>query len=218
MADETMVEAPQDEAGARAVTTTSAADAADAVDAADAADLRSVAVAVAGQAKRFLQTCAEVASGAAPDAAIALLLLATSDILSAGARLGAMVDVVPSARFEPDAGEETDLDPLRLGLAQVLDGIDEYVEVVDPLLDAELGGSAISADLAMVASALTQGLAHFEAGNEVEALWWWQFSYLSAWGERAASALRVLQLILAHLRLDVADDVAAEAEYEALQS
>ena len=35
--------------------------------------------------------------------------------------------------------------------------------------------------------------------------------------ERAASAARVLQMILAHLRLDVDDDVAAEAEYEALQ-
>ena len=34
----------------------------------------------------------------------------------------------------------------------------------------------------------------------------------------AASALRVLQLALAHLRLDVEDDVAAEAEYDALQS
>lgn len=47
----------------------------------DAADLRSVAAAVVPQAKRFLQTCAEVASGGAPDAAIPLLLLATSDIL-----------------------------------------------------------------------------------------------------------------------------------------
>ena len=181
-------------------------------------DLRSVAAAVVPQAQRFLQTCAQVASGAAPEAAIPLLLLATSDILGAGARLGAMIDVVPSARFEPDAGEETDLDPLRLGLAQVLDGIDEYVEVIDPVLGAELGGSSISADLATIASALTQGLAHFEAGNDVEALWWWQFSYLSIWGERAASALRVLQLILGHLRLDVADDVATEAEYDALQS
>jgi len=188
------------------------------VDVTTASDLQSVSAAVVPQAKRFLQTCAEVASGAAPEAAIPLLLLATSDILGAGARLGAMVDVVPSARFEPDAGEETDLDPLRLGLAQVLEGIDEYVEVIDPVLGAELGGSSISADLATIASALTQGLAHFEAGNEIEALWWWQFSYLSIWGERAASTLRVLQLILGHLRLDVADDVAAEAEYDALQS
>jgi len=49
-------------------------------------------------------------------------------------------------------------------------------------------------------------------------LWWWQFSYLSVWGERASSVLRVVQVILAHLRLDVEDDVAAEAEYDALQA
>ena len=51
----------------------------------------------------------------------------------------------------------------------------------------------------------------------LEALWWWQFRYLSDWGERASSVLRTLQAILAHLRLDVEDDVAAEAEYDALQ-
>ena len=51
----------------------------------------------------------------------------------------------------------------------------------------------------------------------LEALWWWQFSYLSDWGERASSVLRTLQTMLAHLRLDVEDDVAAEAEYDALQ-
>ncbi|PFG34352.1 DUF5063 domain-containing protein [Sanguibacter antarcticus] len=184
----------------------------------DAADLRSVAAAVVPQAKRFLQTCAEVASGGAPDAAIPLLLLATSDILGAGARLGAMIDVVPSERFEPDAGEEIDLDPLRVGLAKLLEGLDEYVEVIDPVLGPDLGSASLSADLATIASALTQGLQHYDAGSSIEALWWWQFSYLSSWGERAASALRVLQLILGHLRLDVADDVAAEAEYDALQS
>ena len=129
-----------------------------------------------------------------------------------------MVDVVPSERFEPDDGEEIDLDPLRVGLAKALDGLDEYVEVIDPVLGADIGGASRSADLTTIASALTQGLQHYGAGNTIEALWWWQFSYLSSWGERAASALRVLQLILGHLRLDVDDDVAAEAEYDALQS
>jgi hypothetical protein len=183
-----------------------------------AADLGSVATAFAPQAQRFVQTCVDVGSGTAPEAAISLLLLATSDVLGAGARLGAMVDVVPAERFEPDAGEEVDLDPLRVALARVLDGIDEYVEIVDPVLGAEVAGATISGDLATIASALAQGLQHYDAGHRTEALWWWQFSYLSAWGERAASALRVLQLILAHLRLDVADDVAAEAEYDALQA
>lgn len=184
----------------------------------DPTDLAAVADAFAGQASTFLGTTAQVASGLAPEAAIPLLLLATSDVLASGARLGAMVDVVPAHRFEPDAGPETDLDPLRVGLARVLEGLDGYPEVVDPVLGAEVGEASVSGDLAVVASALTQGLQHYENDERLEALWWWQFSYLSSWGERAASALRVLQLILAHLRLDVADDVAAEAEYDALQS
>ncbi|BDZ42526.1 hypothetical protein GCM10025865_18250 [Paraoerskovia sediminicola] len=181
-------------------------------------DLQDVAESVSAQARAFLGTTTEVASGAAPDAVIPLLLLATSDILAAGARLGAMVDVVPPERFEPDDGDEADLDPLREALAHLLDGLDEYAEIVDPVLGAEVGEATVSADIACVAEALAKGLQHYDAGQRLEALWWWQFSYLSIWGERAASALRVLQLLLGHLRLDVEDDVAAEAEYDALQA
>ena len=47
-------------------------------------------------------------------------------------------------------------------------------------------------------------------------MWWWQFSYLANWGERASSAVRVLQVILGHLRLDVDDETAAEAAFDAL--
>ena len=179
--------------------------------------LGDVADAFAAQAARFLATTTQVASGAAPEAAIPLLLLATTDILAAGARLGAMVDVVPDERFEPDSGREADVEPLRVALARVLDGLDAYAEVVDPVLGSETGDASLSDDVADVAAALMQGLAHHEAGHTIEALWWWQFSALAHWGERAAAAARVLQVILAHLRLDVDDDVAAEAEYDALQ-
>jgi len=175
--------------------------------------LAEVAESFAAQATRFLETSTQVASGAAPEAAIPLLLLATTDILAAGARLGAMVDVVPDERFEPDSGPDTDVEPLRVALARVLDGLDAY-----PVLGGETGDASLSDDVAAIAAALLQGLAHHEAGHVVEALWWWQFSALSSWAERAASAARVLQMILAHLRLDVDDDVAAEAEYEALQA
>ncbi|MNW67514.1 hypothetical protein D3C74_461060 [compost metagenome] len=86
------------------------------------------------------------------------------------------------------------------------------------MLGAVVGQAFVSGDIACIAEALAKGLQHYDSGQELEALWWWQFSYLSLWGERAASALRVLQMVLAHLRLDVEDDVAAEAEYDALQS
>ena len=185
--------------------------------AAEAADLHDVARTVAAETRSYLSTVTEVAAGSNPDVAIPLLLLAISDVLACGARLGAMVDVVPAERYEPDLGPDPDVDPLRAGLANVLDGVDEYAEVVDPVLGAEVTASSLSGDLAAIAGSLAQGLRHFEAGQTLEALWWWQFSYLSAWGERAASVLRVLQTLLGHLRLDVDDDVAAEAEYDALQ-
>ena len=46
-----------------------------------------------------------------PDIAIPVLLLALSQSLLAGARLGAITDIVPSERFEPDAGPDPDVDP-----------------------------------------------------------------------------------------------------------
>jgi hypothetical protein len=47
-------------------------------------------------------------------------------------------------------------------------------------------------------------------------LWWWQFSYLSSWGDSATRALRVLQAVLGHIRLDADSDTVAEAEFDAL--
>ena len=184
---------------------------------ADDADLRDIARSVAEEARSYLSTVTEVAAGTNPEATLPLVLLAVSDILAAGARLGATTDVVPSERFEPDLGPDPDVDPLRANLANVFEGIDDYVEVVDPLLGEQVERATVSGDLVAIAGALAQGLRHYETGAVLEALWWWQFSYLSDWGERASSVLRTVQTMLAHLRLDVEDDVAAEAEYDALQ-
>lgn len=183
----------------------------------DAADLLAIAEDVAAETRGYLSTVTEVAAGTAPEAALPLLLLAVSDVLAVGARLGATVDVVPAERFEPDAGPDPDVDPLRANLANVLEGVDEYADVVDPLIAPEVEQVTLSGGLVTIAQALAQGLRHYESGHVIEALWWWQFSYLSDWGERASSVLRTLQTMLAHLRLDVADDVATEAEYDALQ-
>ncbi len=170
----------------------------------------------AADARMYLLTVREVASGEAADAALPMLLLALSQVLVMGARLGAVEDVVPHERFEPDPGPDIELDPLRESLANLFEGIDEYADVVDPLTTPELGVGSISTDVVDVASALSHGLSHHEAGRVVEALWWWQFSYLSDWGERAAAALRVIQSLLAHVRLDADDETVAEAEFDAL--
>lgn len=169
----------------------------------------------AAEARHFVETAVEVASGAAPESAIPLLLLATSQVQLMGARLGAIADIVLTERFEADA-PDSDVDPLREGIARLFDGLDEYADVEDPVTSAGVTSGSLSNDLAIITEALTHGLAHHAAGRTAEALWWWQFSYLSAWGERAAMAVRVLQGLLAHVRLDADDEVVADAEFDAL--
>ncbi|MFV0425529.1 MAG: DUF5063 domain-containing protein [Beutenbergiaceae bacterium] len=180
------------------------------------ADLTALGASTTVVAQRYLSTVSEVAAGSTPDAALPLLLLAVSDVAAAGARLGAIVDVIPADRFEPDDGPESDAEALRTSLANMLDGIDEYREIADPLISDEVGVGSLSNDLTIVAQGLLTGLQHHQAGHVSEALWWWQFSYLSSWGERAASAMRVLLTLIAHLRLDIDEETAAEAEFEAL--
>ncbi len=181
-----------------------------------ATDFGDLAALTASEASAYLTTVTEVASGASPDTALPVLTLALSQVLVAGARLGAIQDVVPEERYEADPGPDDDPDPLRDALANVFTGIDEYADVVDPLTSGELTAGAVSNDLADIALALTHGLKHYAAGRPAEALWWWQFSYLSGWGERASMSLRVIQSILAHLRLDADEEAVADAEFDAL--
>jgi hypothetical protein len=179
-------------------------------------ELRFLGEESARDARAYLSTVTEVATGAEPDTAIPILLLAVSQVLVAGARLGAITDVVPDERFEADPGPDADVDPVRQGLVNLFEGLDEYVHVVDPLVGVSVAKGSLSNDLAEVAAALAHGLSHYESGRVSEALWWWQFSYLSSWGDSASRALRVLQTILGHIRLDADPDAVAEAEFDAL--
>lgn len=179
-------------------------------------DLRALADDSAAEARTYLATVTDIASGANPAAALPLGLLALSQVLVMGARLGAIEDIVPEDRFEVDPGPDVELDPLRESLTNLLEGLDDYADVVDPVTEPTLTTGSLANDLTVVASALAHGLRHYEEGRILEALWWWQFSYLSDWGERAASALRVLQALLAHIRLDADADAVAEAEFDAL--
>lgn len=178
-------------------------------------DLSGLADLTAVEASAFLTSLTEVASGSSPDTALPLLTLALSQVLLAGARLGAVEDVVPEERFEPDATDD-DADPLRAGLANLFAGIDDYVYVIDPITSSERADGSITNDLVDVAVSLSHGLKHYAAGRKLEALWWWQFGYLSHWGDRGMMALRSLHSILAHLRLDADEEIVGEAEFDAL--
>lgn len=175
-------------------------------------DLAVLADGLAGGAARFVSTLEAVSQGLGEEMIVSLLLLEVSDILALGARLGAITDVVPEGIYEPDVGREADVDALRHGLANRLAPVDSYTEVFDPYANGDVVHARLSDDLSQVASDLLHGLAHHAAGRPVEALWWWQVTYLGSWGDAAASCLRALHSIIGHVRsgamLDAPDEEA----------
>jgi len=171
---------------------------------------------IADQVESFLIAVRAVASEGDLGTGISILLLEISQVLLAGARLGAQVDFTPESDYQPDVGPDADLDGLRLRLADLFDNLDTYSFVFDPY-DPEQVESQISDDLTSIVADLENGLRHFRLGNTAEALWWWQFSYVSSWGNLAGAVLNALLSVVAHDRLDVeftgeSDRVAAATE------
>jgi hypothetical protein len=180
-------------------------------------DVEDLAQSVADQVESFLLAVREIASSGDASRAVPLLLLEVSQLLLAGARLGVQIDFVPQEKYEPDAGPDPDLDRIREELAKLLDGFDDYIEVFDPYIDPpDLVPSRVSDDITAIAGRVAHGLQHFRAGRVTEALWWWQFSYVSSWGAEASGALRALQSVVSHDRLDSDADRTAEMERVAI--
>ena len=75
---------------------------------------------IAGNVQLFLDGIERLANGDAGDEAVPLLLLEVSQILLAGAQLGATTDVILAGNLEPEVGDDPDLDELRVGLARLL--------------------------------------------------------------------------------------------------
>ena len=171
---------------------------------------------VADQVESFLLAVREISQyEVSSGQAISLLLLVVSQVLAAGGQLGVQADFLPSEEYEPDPGPDPDMDDMRLRLALLLEGVDAYTEVFDPYVDPpELVSSLLSDDLASIAASLAHGLTHHKAGRVNEALWWWQFSYVSSWGGEASAVLRALQSVVAHDRLDAE----FESEQEAVEA
>ena len=156
---------------------------------------------IADQVESFLIALQAIARENDGGRAISLLLLEISQVLLAGARLGAQRDFTPIAEYQPDVGPEPDLDAMRLRLAEMLDSVDTYSYVFDPYVP-DVVESQLSDDLTSIAYDLENGLRHYRLGNLEEALWWWQFSYVSSWGNLAGVALNALLSVVAHDRLD----------------
>ncbi|MDE0776010.1 DUF5063 domain-containing protein [Nocardioides sp.] len=171
---------------------------------------------IADSVASFLLALREIAREADGSRAISLLLLEISQVLLAGARLGVQQDFEPASEHQPDVGPEADVDELRLRLAEMLGNLDTYSFVFDPYVPEVVAGN-LSDDLASIATDLENGLRHFRRGNVREALWWWQFSYVSSWGNLAGAALNALLSVVSHDRLDV-DYVSESDQIEAAEA
>ncbi|MEI5676222.1 MULTISPECIES: DUF5063 domain-containing protein [Nocardioides] len=164
---------------------------------------------IADQVESFLVAIQAISRDEEGSGAISLLLLEVSQLLLAGARLGAQADFEPDQEYQPDVGPDPDLDAMRLRLATLLGPVDTYSYVFDPYVP-ELDTANLSDELTSVATDVANGLRHFRNGDVAEALWWWQFSYVSSWGTSASASLRALHSIVTHSRLDADDEVDAE--------
>jgi Domain of unknown function (DUF5063) len=164
-------------------------------------ELEDFAQQIADTVEAFLVSLQEVSREEQAGTAVPLLLFEVSQLLFAGARLGAQIDFTPEQPYQPDVGPDPDLDEMRLRLARLLDNVDTYTYNFDPY-EPEIVTAQLSDDLTSVANEVANGLRHFKAGNVKEALWWWQFSYVSSWGNDASAVLRALQSVVAHDRLD----------------
>ena len=165
-------------------------------------ELEEFAGQIADQVESFLLAVDAVAREGDSGRAISILLLELAQISLAGARLGAQVDFRPVSEHQPDVGMEGDVDDLRRLLADALGPVDSYAFVFDPYVP-DVVESLLSDDIASIATDLENGLRHYRLGNLVEALWWWQFSYVATWGNLAGAALNAVWSVVHHARLDV---------------
>jgi hypothetical protein len=172
-------------------------------------ELEDFAQQIADAVESFLVALQAMSREENPGTVVPLLLVEVSQVLFAGARLGAQRDFAPRLEYQPDVGPDPDLDEMRLRLARLLDSVDTYTYNFDPYVP-DIVEAQLSDDLTSIANDLANGLRHFRAGDVSEALWWWQFSYLASWGESASAALRALQSVVAHDRLDT--DFEGESE------
>ncbi|WP_082573945.1 MULTISPECIES: DUF5063 domain-containing protein [unclassified Nocardioides] len=166
---------------------------------------------IAASVRSFLDGLRVVAAEATGGQAVSLLLLQISQIALTGARLGVHRDFAPRDEFQPDDGPDPDLDGLRLQLATLLGDLDTYSYVFDPY-QPEMVEGLLSDDLTSIAADLEVGVRHYDVGDVEEALWWWQFSYVSAWGALAGASMKALLSVVAHDRLDVDLDRTQEIE------
>ena len=121
-------------------------------------------------------------------AAISCCCWRSARCCSPAAGSGAHATSSPPSEYEPDAGPDPTSTRMRLRLAVLLESRRRLRRGVRPVRDPpEMVSSLLSDDLASIATASRTACAHYRAGRVSEALWWWQFSYVSSWGPGPAA-------------------------------
>ncbi len=164
-------------------------------------ELEEFAQQIADAVESFLVSLQAMSREEEAGTVVPLLLVEVSQVLFAGARLGAQRDFAPALEYQPDVGPDPDLDGLRMRLAALLEPVEVYTYNFDVYM-TEMVEALLSDELTSIATDLANGLRHFRSGHVSEALWWWQYSYVANWGNSASAVLRALQSIVAHDRLD----------------
>src|SRR6202050_1409382 len=108
---------------------------------------RTIADQIAANVRNFIDGVDALASSGG-DETVPMLLLEVSQILLAGAQLGASRDVILPGNWEPEVGADPDLDALRTGLSGRVGSVGEYAEVFDPYADTSCLPFRISDDIA----------------------------------------------------------------------
>ena len=102
--------------------------------------------------------------------------------------LGAVEDVVPAERFETDTGPDPDARPAARAAGQPARGRSTSTPTSSTRCCPPSRTSAASPTTSPTSPATwPTGSRHYDDGRVAEALWWWQFSYLSSWGQHAAA-------------------------------
>jgi len=154
----------------------------------------------AQSATMYIETLTQVGNSNDPDAAIPVLLLAASDVAATAARLGTADDVpLPATTY--DHAEESNFAHAYQVILTHLAELDVYTDVVDPVISSTTTTASLAKDLTEIADSLEHGLDCYHKGDLTYALWWWQYSCLTHWGERCLAAARTLSLLVSHLRV-----------------
>ncbi len=131
-----------------------------------AAEHEEFAAQIADQIESFLLALRAIAREGNGARAVSLLLLEISQVLLAGARLGAQLDFEPREEYRPDVGPEADIDEMRLRLA---DGVvTEVILATDPNLEGEATATYLTRMLSPMGLRVTRLASGLPVGGDLE--------------------------------------------------